>query len=423
MRVVPAYIALLTVLAGCAGREPGVVELEFWGMGREGEVVRELIPAFEAANPGIRVRVQQIPWSAAHEKLLTAFVGEATPDLCQLGNTWVPEFAALDALEDLSPRVARSAVVDSADYFRGIWDTNVIDGALYGVPWYVDTRLMFYRKDLLSAAGFTRPPETWDEWLAAMRGVKAAVGDDRYAILLPPNEWEHPIIFGLQAGSTLLRDGGRYGDFSGAAFRRAFTFYVDLFREELAPTLATTMISNVYHEFGRGLFAMYLTGPWNIGEFGRRVPEERQDDWMTAPMPGPDGPASGVSMAGGASLAVFRASRHKDEAWRFVEYLSAPEQQVHFYRLTGNLPPRERAWQDSVLATNAYADAFHTQLRRAVPLPRVPEWERISDKVKVYAEAAARGRMSVDAALAALDRDVDVILEKRRWMLARHEAE
>lgn len=423
MRVVPAYIALLTVLAGCAGREPGVVELEFWGMGREGEVVRELIPAFEAANPGIRVRVQQIPWSAAHEKLLTAFVGEATPDLCQLGNTWVPEFAALDALEDLSPRVARSAVVDSADYFRGIWDTNVIDGALYGVPWYVDTRLMFYRKDLLSAAGFTRPPETWDEWLAAMRGVKAAVGDDRYAILLPPNEWEHPIIFGLQAGSTLLRDGGRYGDFSGAAFRRAFTFYVDLFREELAPTLATTMISNVYQEFGRGLFAMYLTGPWNIGEFGRRVPEERQDDWMTAPMPGPDGPASGVSMAGGASLAVFRASRHKDEAWRFVEYLSAPEQQVHFYRLTGNLPPRERAWQDPVLATNAYADAFHTQLRRAVPLPRVPEWERISDKVKVYAEAAARGRMSVDAALAALDRDVDVILEKRRWMLARHEAE
>ena len=54
------------------------------------------------------MRVQQIPWTAAHEKLLTAFAGDATPDVCQLGNTWIPEFAALDALEPLDDRVATS---------------------------------------------------------------------------------------------------------------------------------------------------------------------------------------------------------------------------------------------------------------------------------------------------------------------------
>jgi hypothetical protein len=54
------------------------------------------------------IEVQQIPWTAAHEKLLTAFVGKSTPDLAQLGNTWVSEFVQLNALEPLGPRVAAS---------------------------------------------------------------------------------------------------------------------------------------------------------------------------------------------------------------------------------------------------------------------------------------------------------------------------
>ena len=99
----------------------------------------------------MRVEVQQLPWTAAHEKLLTAFAGDATPDVCQLGNTWIPEFAALNALEPLDARVAASPVDRRrATTSRGIWDTNVVDGKLYGVPWYVDTRLLFYRRDLLA---------------------------------------------------------------------------------------------------------------------------------------------------------------------------------------------------------------------------------------------------------------------------------
>ena len=86
--------------AGCARRRDDNV-VRFWAMGSEGEVVTKLLPEFERAHPGIRVDVQQLPWSAAHEKLLTAFAGDATPDLCQLGNTWIPEFVALQALEPL----------------------------------------------------------------------------------------------------------------------------------------------------------------------------------------------------------------------------------------------------------------------------------------------------------------------------------
>ena len=386
-------------------------------MGREGEVVSELVPEFERANPGIRVQVQQIPWSAAHEKLLTAYVGNATPDIAMLGNTWVPEFVALDALEPLDARVGRSTDILRSDYFPGIWSTNVVDGVTYGVPWYVDTRVLFYRTDLLANAGYERMPETWADWRTAMVRIKSAMTARQYPLLIPITEWPPPVIMGLQAGSTLLKENGKHGAFADTAFRKGFEFYVSLFRDSLAPALSGSEISNLYQEFERGNIAMYISGPWQIGEFTNRLPAALQDKWMTAPLPGVDGP--GVSLAGGASLSLFRRSSHKEEAWKLMEYLSRPDVQVRFYKLTGDLPARREAWRDSSLAGNRYARAFRDQLDRAVPTPQVPEWEQIATKVFEHGERAVRGRMSVGETLAALDRDVDRILEKRRWLMER----
>ena len=54
--------------------------------------------------------------------------------------------------------------------------------------------------------------------------------------------------------------------------------------------MTNTQISNVWDEFARGYFTFYISGPWNIGEFKRRLPPELQDSWMTAPLPGPERP-------------------------------------------------------------------------------------------------------------------------------------
>ena len=386
-------------------------------MGREGEVLSELLTDFHRANPGIRVDVQQIPWSAAHEKLLTAFVGDATPDIAMLGNTWVPEFVALDALEPLDARVAGSSDVERNDYFDGIWNTNVVDGVAYGVPWYVDTRVIFYRTDLLRQAGYEAMPTTWSDWRKAMERIKSRMGPHQYPLLIPITEWPPIVILGLQRGSPLLRANGTYGAFSQPAFLGAFEFYVDLFRDSLAPALSGSEISNLYQEFERGNIAMYISGPWQMGEFANRLPAGMQDKWMTAPLPGVNGP--GVSLAGGATLSLFRHSEHKDAAWKVMEYLSRPEVQVRFHALTGDLPARRTAWSDTSLAGNRYAAAFRAQLERVVPTPQVPEWEQIATKVFEYGEQAVRGGRPVDQVLAALDRDVDQILEKRRWMLAQ----
>jgi multiple sugar transport system substrate-binding protein len=415
-----AFFPLL-LAAACGVGEDGVLVVEFWGLGREGEVVSELVPEFERQNPGIRIDVQQIPWTAAHEKLLTAFVGEATPDIAQLGNTWIPEFEALGALERLDRWIARSEVVEPDSYFDGIWETNVVDMGVYGVPWYVDTRVLFYRTDLFQDVGYEQPPRTWEEWLDLMARLDRRMGERRWPIVLPTNEWPQPVILGLQNGSGLLDEEGRHGAFSEEPFREAFEFYVDLFRRGYAPPISSHQIANLFQQFARGEYAMLISGPWYVGEFRRRLPEDVQDKWATAPLPGPD--SLGVSMAGGSSLVIFASSEEKAAAWRFVEYLSAPDVQLRFYELTGDLPARREAWRSPVLADDPPVRAFYEQLQRVVPLPRVPEWERIATEVFEHGEAAIRGATSVEGALAALDREVERILAKRRWMLAQQEEE
>jgi multiple sugar transport system substrate-binding protein len=407
-------------LAGC-GEKSGddVVTLRFWGLGREGEVVQELVKGFEQEHPGVRVKVQQIPWSAAHEKLLTAHVGDAAPDIAQLGNTWIPEFVALNALQPLDSSLAASPSVHSSDFFPGIWQTNIIEGAAYGIPWYVDTRVVFYRKDILEQAGYRTFPTTWDEWLAAMHAIKRLVGPNRYPIYLPSNEWHQPVIFGMQAGSLLLKDHGSYSTFAEPEFQRAFNFYLQLYRDSLAPVKGLNDVANPYQEFERGYFAMWITGPWNLGEFARRLPDSMQHRWATAPLPGPDGASTGVSLAGGSSLVLFRSSRHRTEAWQLIEYLSRPDQQQRFYELTGDLPARTDAWSDSLINSDANRRAFWEQLQRVQAPPGVPEWEQIATKVLDYAEQSIRGGVPGDTVLARLDRDVNRLLEKRRWLLER----
>lgn len=427
-------VALLGLLLGCDQPKSRIV-LDFWAFGREGEVVRSLVDRFEQDNPGISVRVQQIPWSAAHEKLLTAFAGDAMPDVFQLGNTWIPEFVAVGALADLGPRLASSARFDRNDVFPGIMKTNEIGGNTYGLPWYVDTRLIFYRRDLLADAGIAAIPPTWDGWLAALETIRESRAVSGFPIHLPIDDWAPVTILALQQDADLLEDADSYGNFQSARFRRAFDFYIDIFKRGLAPAQGSAQVSNLYQEFASGYFAMFISGPWNIGELNQRLPERLRGAWDTAPMPAPGpayrpGPdsasgsqpgegAPGVSLAGGASLVIHRGSEHAAQAWKLIEFLTDSRQQVAFYRLTGNLPSRRSAWSDAGLADEPHMDAFWRQLQNLEPTPRIPEWERIAHLIARTCEAVVRGDRDLDEALAALDEAADRVLEKRRWLLTQ----
>lgn len=403
--------------AGCSRERSQRKVVRFWGVGREGEIAAELIADFTRERPDIAVEVQKFPFISAHEKLLTAFAGETLPDVAQIGNTWVPEFHALDALEPLDEFSARSGDIGPGDFFEGFLDSNRIGGVLLGVPWYVDTRLLFYRRDLLAQAGFETPATTWPDWETQLAAIRELVGADRYSVLLPTNEFEPLLTFALQRPTPLLRDAGRWGNFRSDDFRATLGFYASLFERGWAPKASNTQISNVWDELANGYFSFYISGPWNIAEFRKRMPAHLKDAWMTAAMPGPHGPGAGI--AGGSSLVIFRTGSYKPESWALIEYLTRPSTQQRFYELTGDMPSRRSAWELSALAQSPYARAFREQLDRVRSPPKVPEWERIANEMKLMGERVALGASSVDEAVVELDRRADEILGKRRWMLER----
>lgn len=397
-------------LVGCGRREDPDI-LRFWAMGNEAAHAPQLLSEFSRRHPDIRVEVQALPWSAAHQKLLTAYAGDSLPDVSQVGNTWVSEMAAIGAI---SPLPASAADL-LADQFPAVLETNRIGGRPVATPWYVDTRLIFYRADVLRRAGYEAVPDTWAGWKQALHAVKRAAGSERYAILLPLNEFEQLLTFGLQGDQPLLRDDDSRGNFSSPSFIAALAFYRSFFDEGLAPVVSAAQVANVWTEFERAWFSFYFSGPWTIGDFRARLRPDTP--WMTAGVPGPTGP--GASAPGGSSLVVYRSSPRQEAAWKLVRYLSEPAVQARFNAVTGNLPARRSAWRAASVAQDPQVRPFEAQLARARAVPKVPEWERIVTEMQIVAERMVRGEFTPEQAAAEIDRRADRLLEKRRWMLER----
>ncbi len=406
-----AALPLLPMLGGCGAR--GGDGLTIWAMGNEGANLPELLKSLALPAGMPPITVQPLPWTAAHEKLLTGFAGNSLPAIGQVGNSWIAEMAAIGAITPVP--ASASGLLD--DQFAAVVDTNRIAGRTWAVPWYVDTRLQYYRKDLFARAGYAAPPPGWTEWKAALHKVKGAAGDGNYAILYPLNEYEQLTTLALSAGARMLRDDGARGAFSDPEFKAALGFYKSLFDEKLAPVASSAQISNVWNEFARGYFSVFLSGPWTIGDMKSRLPAAMQAKWGTAPNPGPDG--IGSAAPGGSSLVVFAGTENSDAAWDVLTRLLAPAAQLKFHELTGSLPARRSVWREAGLASDPVVAPFATQLDHATALPKVPEWERIVTEMQVVAERMVRGQYSVDAAAKEIDRRADRLLEKRRWMLGK----
>jgi multiple sugar transport system substrate-binding protein len=405
-----ASLAAVTPVACAKKREP----LRIWAMGLEGEALGAIAQDFEAQNPAIPLRVQALPWGAAHEKLLTAFAADNLPDVIALGNTWVPEFAALGALEPLNSRLVGSRI-DPGRWFDGARKSVTLDGQMLGVPWYVDTRLLFYRKDLLRKAGFETPAQTWAGWDAQLAALSGARRDGRYGLLMPFAEYEPLVAFCLQADEPILIDSDTRGGFRQKSVRESFAYAASLYERGYADRLTHSEVTDVYSSFTRGDFAFIITGPWNLAEFAKRLPSDLQDQWATAPLPGPEG--AGFSSAGGVSLCIPKASGSKDHAFRFIEYLCAPKRQAGFYRMTSDLPADPSAWPLTGLMQDSRSRTFFDQLNHTRPPPQVPEWERIANEMVAALERVVRGITPLDAALKGLDEFAWTLLAKRRAML------
>ena len=400
LRKIILTIAVLSCF-GCAEVSAGQQQLTVWAMGAEGKLIRQAADIFEKRNPGVKIVTQAIPWTGAHEKLVTAVVGDMAPDISQMGTTWMPEFRAMNALEPLNGFMPASAL-DTGDFFPGARESNVSDDQWYGLPWYVDTRVMFYRTDLAAKAGYKKFPENWEGFYKFSKALTRSK-EGGYAFSLPTNDWQIFLMFYWQNGGELLKG----SPLTAGKFEGTIDYLKKFFDEKLAP-LEGGNDTDLLTAFESGYFPVFISGPWMISQLETSKPQ-LNGRWATAPLPAGERRAS---FMGGCNLVMFKSSPRKALAWKFMEFMSAPEIQAKWYAVSGDLPASRKAWNAPALSKNSKLASFRKELDTAKAPPQVPEWENIAGSINDAVEEAVFGKVPPQAAREKLSARIEKILAK-----------
>jgi multiple sugar transport system substrate-binding protein len=409
--VVP--IALVLVLASCgrdedngnggaaslapepSGEVGGTINV--WAMGTEGENLGVLAEDFMAEFDGVTVNVTPVPWEAAHDRIATAITAGEVPDVSLIGTTWMGEFAQSGGL------APTPSSVDPSAFFEGAWNTTIVDGVSYGVPWYVETRLVYYRTDLAEQAGVTEAPGNWDDLKALAQGLVDSGAE--YGLALQPGgtgAWQTFMPFFWQAGGDIIDDSGAF-TLDSEACVSALTYYDSYFEEGLAPTTALDPPLEV--QFAGGDVGGFISGPWMIGV----VTDAGADaaTWTVAHQPTEE---AGTSFVGGGNVAVFSDSDNQATAWAFVEYLSRPEVQVTWFETISDLPSVQAAWDDPALADDELLSAFGAQLDDAKAPPAIPTWEQVAaEAIDPAIEQVTVGDMSPEDGCATMQSEAESV--------------
>lgn len=366
---------------GSGGGNPNSANLTVWAMGAEGDSLKVLTSDFMQQNPNIHVTVQSIPWSDAHSKLLTAVAGNQAPDVAEMGTTWMAEFAKTGALDTPPSSINQNA------FFKSAWNTAVANGTAYGVPWYVDTRVLFYRTDIAKKAGITQAPQTWDDLLAAATAMKQK-GGARYGISLAAKDWQELLPFIWQNNGKIYTNGNF--TLNSPAVVQALAYYQSFFKQGLTPQTEPQNF-DVAQSFIQGTTPMFISGPWEVGLIQQEGGASMNGKWAVTTLPQK---VSNTSFVGGSDLVVFKNSPNRDAAWKFVQYLAKPDVQTKWYSTVKDLPAAQSAWNTGTLSTDKNLSVFHTQLSSTQGPPTIANWEQVANLIDNDMEQVMFGKAS-----------------------------
>lgn len=366
--------------------------LTMWAMGAEGEALPEFVKQFEDANPGVTVDVTPVPWDAAYSKFQTAIAGGNTPDLAMVGSTWMADFG--DALQTVPTDLSTDGM------FPGAVDSTMIDDRATGVPWYVDTRVLYYRTDIAAQAGWNQAPTTWDE-LKQMAADMQSKGGAEYGMRLPAgNDSFQGNLWMPWSNGAELEDGSAWTLDTPEAVE-AFEYYQSFYADGVANPAADRSAGAQEADFVSGATPMLIDGPFLIGALEELGGEGFSDTFATAVLPAKE---SSTSFSGGANLAVFDNSDNATSAWKLVQWLTQPDTQAAWYEATGDLPAVQDAWKDDALASSETLAAFGTQLETAKFLPATTTWVQVAaagdamlEKIRLGQQSPADGLKELQA--------------------------
>lgn len=377
--LVGTFVTALVVLLAVTASFGQSREITFWLMPNAADVIH--IPWLDAKTDeffretGIRVRYEIVGWGDAWARISTALITGEGVDVFQAGTTWNPQFAATGAVAELDMAEFGGA----GSFMEANLVSTSYQGRHYGVPWFAETRALFYNKDMFAAAG-VEPPRTYEELVEVGKQIVATHGEGRAIAIAGTNA--HDLIHNWAI--ILWANGGDLVDPSSlrAAFNRAegvlaMEYYVDLVRQGLAARAVAEYDQNQADAaFINGNVAMTFMGPWNIADIEVENPTLKYG--VVEP---PAGTAGRAAFSGGSNLVILDASPHKDAAAQWIQFLLRPENLVAYTRdLSKMLPATIEAFGDPYYEAGDW-QVFKTTLGYATAYPPLAVWGDIENAV------------------------------------------
>lgn len=339
---------------------------------------------FEAANPDIDIQIEMVPWEDLRRKLTTEMGEDTHPDLAIIDRRELVDFVKLDAIEPLDSFLGDEFKGRFIDSFLSM---AMMDGKIRGLPFTASIRALYYNKDLLGRAGVAEPPRTWDELKTAAEKV-SALGGGIYGYGLSGKGIEADVCYYYVMwgqGVEVIDENGRSGLASDGAIAAA-KFYKGLIdKGATEPAVTSFPREGVENLFKEGKIGMVIAGPRlskEIRETGRGL------DYGVAAIPaGPTG-ARGTYGESDA-LVMFKNSKSKDEAWKFIEYLFTTAMRARFTQDEGLLPVTKEEAESEHYVSDPELKVLVELLPVARFTPLIPSWDIVAQRTsealqKVY---------------------------------------
>ncbi|GEK88460.1 multiple sugar transport system substrate-binding protein [Alkalibacterium putridalgicola] len=409
-----AMLATLSLLGACGsddadtgenseGTEGSVDELSVWIMGDGNEQAQGIFDAY-TEETGIDINLQSIPWSSAHDRLLTAVASGEGPDVVQMGSSYMAEFTDAGALADLTEYVESNDALSADKFYEGNINTTEIDGSYYGIPWYTETRALYYRTDLLEEVGYPEGPSTWEELYDASMQLSER-GEDMYGFDINFQEQTFGFMFARQNGSELITEDGE-AVLNEPEFVEAIEYLKQFTDNGASPSQDLGLeLSQTFG--GDGVVPMFISGPWSMTNINNET-TDIEGKWSVRTLP--EGPENNMSNTGGANLSVWSSSENVEEAVDLIEHMTSTESLLTYYENTSSLPARMETWEEEPFQ-DELIQVFGEQLESSEHMPVIEEWASISQSYLSTFESIMIGGADTQEALDNFNAEVQSMLD------------
>jgi len=414
--------ATLLGAAGCGGGGGGSFNGEVTlGFGREASgTLQKLIDKFNKQSNDIKVTWRKMPADTNQffDQLRTQFQAQ-DGSLTLIGGDviWPAQFAANSYIIDLSDRFTESM---RSKFLQGPVESNTYQGKVYGVPWFTDAGLLYYRKDLLEKAGFSGPPTTWNELKEQAQKVMQDQGT-KFGFVFQGAEYEGGVCNGLEyirthGGDVLDPNDPSKVIIDSPESAAGLATWHSMVESGASPQAVLQYQEDESHAtFLNGEAVFIRNWPYMYALAGSSdFPNVKQDQVGISPIPVPEAGGQSSSTLGGWNFLINAASDKQDQAWEFIEFMTAPEQLVVNAKQGSKLPTRESLYDEPEVTDNVPVARLGKEaiIQNSTARPVTPFYSDISLELAAGFNAALSGDTPPEQAVKTMQEEIESLIEQ-----------